>query len=302
MHLLPALDWLSNPVVLTRQFLAGLANGMLLFVVAAGLSIIFGVSRIINFAHGAIFMLGAYFAFTVASFAGSSIYSFALALIASTVGCFVFGAGFEYLILRRIYRSPQAFQLLVTFGLVLVLGDAVRLIWGNDEHSVAVPAGLDGFVRPLGVTFPVYRLGLIGFGVLICFGLWLLLYRHRWGSLIRAATVDREMLQALGVDVRRLFTLVFGLGAGLAGLAGGLAAPIVSIGPGLHAQVLIDAFVVVVIGGMGSLPGALVGALLVGETNSFGTLAFPSLSIVVPFVVMVVILTVRPWGLLGRPE
>lgn len=302
MHLLPALDWLTNPVVLARQFMAGLANGMLLFVVAAGLSLIFGVSRIINFAHGAIFMLGAYFAFTVVNITGGSIASFVLALVVCSIGCFIFGVAFEILILRRIYRSPQAFQLLVTFGLVLVLGDAVRLIWGNDEYSVAVPAGLDGFVHPFGVTFPNYRLGLIGFGALICLGLWLLLYRHRWGALIRAATVDREMLQALGIDVRRLFTLVFGLGAGLAGLAGGLAAPIVSIGPGLHAQVLIDAFVVVVIGGMGSLPGALVGSLLVGETNSFGTLAFPSLSIVVPFVVMVLILIVRPWGLLGRPE
>jgi branched-chain amino acid transport system permease protein len=247
-------------------------------------------------------MLGAYFAFTVVSLTGGSIASFLLALVLSTLLTFIFGAAFEILFLRRIYRSPQAFQLLLTFGLVLVLGDTVRLVWGNDEFSVAVPAGLDGIVHPFGVSFPVYRMVLIGAGIVICVGLWLLLYRHRWGALIRAATIDREMLQALGTDVRHLFTLVFGLGSGLAGLAGGLAAPIVSIGPGLHAQVLIDAFVVVVIGGMGSLPGALAGSLLVGETNSFGTLAFPSLSIVVPFVVMVVILIVRPWGLLGRPE
>ena len=143
---------------------------------------------------------------------------------------------------------------------------------------------------------------LIGVGIAICIGLWVLIYRSRWGMLVRAATVDRQMLQALGVDVRRLFTTVFGLGAGLAGLAGGLAAPIMSIGPGLHAQVLIDAFVVVVIGGMGSLPGALAGALLVGQANAFGTLAFPTLAIVVPFLVMTVLLVVRPWGLLGKPE
>jgi branched-chain amino acid transport system permease protein len=138
--------------------------------------------------------------------------------------------------------------------------------------------------------------------VVICVALWTLLYRTRWGTLVRAATVDREMLQALGIDVKRLFTIVFGAGTALAGLAGGLAAPVVSIGPGLHAQVLIDAFVIVVIGGMGSFAGALAGALLIGQANAFGVLAFPSLAIVVPFIVMTVLLIVRPWGLLGRPE
>jgi len=302
MDLLSSFDWLLNPVVLTRQFMAGLANGMLLFLVAAGLSLIFGVSRVINFAHGAVFMLGAYIAFTIVSFAGSSIPAFFAALVLATCGTFLFGAAFEMLCLRRIYRSPQAFQLLITFGMVLVLGDAVRLIWGREENSIAVPEGLDGIVRPFGVSFPVYRLALIGVGVVICYGLWYLLYRNRWGMLVRAATVDREMLQALGVDVRRIYTLVFGLGTGLAGFAGALAAPIVSIGPGLHAEVLIDAFVVVVIGGMGSLPGALAGALLVGQANAFGTLIFPSFAIVVPFIVMIVLLIARPWGLLGKPE
>jgi len=302
MEFLSSFEWLSNPVVVIRQFMAGLANGMLLFVVAAGLSLIFGVSRIINFAHGAIFMLGAYIAFTIVSLFGQSIVSFALALLGATIATFLFGVGFEMLFLRRIYRSEQSFQLLLTFGLVLVLGDAVRLIWGREENSVPVPPELAGIVRPFGVSFPVYRLALIGAGIAICIALWALLYRTRWGVLVRAATVDREMLQALGVPVRRLFTQVFGLGAALAGLAGGLAAPIMSIGPGLHAQVLIDAFVIVVLGGMGSLPGALVGALLVGQANAFGTLAFPSLSIMVPFIVMTVLLVVRPWGLMGKPE
>jgi branched-subunit amino acid ABC-type transport system permease component len=185
---------------------------------------------------------------------------------------------------------------------VLVLGDAVKLIWGREENSVKVPDALGGFARPFGVTFPNYRLFLIGVGFVVCIGLWLMLYRSRWGVLVRAATADREMLKALGVDVKRLFTLVFGLGSGLAGLAGGLAAPIVSIGPGLHAQVLIDAFVVVVIGGMGSFPGALAGALLVGQTNAFGVLSFPALAMVLPFILMAVLLIVRPWGLLGKPE
>jgi branched-chain amino acid transport system permease protein len=302
MEILSSFDWLFNPTVLIRQFMAGLANGMLLFVVAAGLSLIFGVSRIINFAHGAVFMLGAYIAFTIVSRTGESMPSFLLALAASAALTFAFGAAFEMLFLRRIYRSPQTFQLLVTFGLVLVLGDAVRLIWGREENSVGVPSGLDGIIRPFGVGFPVYRLALIVVGFAICIGLWALLHRTRWGVLVRAATVDREMLQSLGVNVRWLFTTVFALGAGLAGFAGGLAAPIMSIGPGLHAQVLIDAFVIVVIGGMGSLPGALIGALLVGQANAFGTLAFPTLAIVVPFIVMTILLVVRPWGLMGKVE
>jgi len=295
-------DWIGDPVVVLRQFMAGLANGMLLFLVAAGLSLIFGISRVVNFAHGSIFMLGAYVAFTIVNLAGQSLLAFFLALVVSTSFTFLFGVVFEILFLRRIYRSPQALQLLVTFGLVLILGDAVRLIWGPEENSIVVPPNLDGVVHPFGVSFPVYRFALIAAGIAICIGLWSLLYRSRWGTLVRAATVDREMLQALGVDVRRLLTTVFGLGAGLAGLAGGLAAPIMSIGPGMHSQVLVDAFVIVVIGGMGSLPGALIGALVVGQANAFGTLAFPSFAIVIPFLVMTVLLIFRPRGLLGKPE
>ena len=302
MDFLSSLDWMTNPTVLFRQFMAGLANGMLLFLVAAGLSLIFGVCRIINFAHGGFFMLGAYIAFTVVGSTSNSISMFILALVLSTAGLFAFGVAFEALFLRRIYGSPQAFQLLLTFGLVLLLGDAAKLVWGREENSIGVPTDLEGYVRPFGVSFPIYRLFLIAAGVAICIAFWAMLYRTRWGTLVRAAAADREMLQALGVDVSRLFTIVFGLGSALAGLAGGLAAPIVSIGPGLHAQVLIDAFVIVVIGGMGSFPGALAGALLIGQANAFGVLAFPSLAIVVPFIVMTLLLIVRPWGLLGKPE
>ena len=299
--ILGSFAWITDPVVLTRQVLAGLANGTLLFLVASGLSLIFGLSRIINFAHGSLFMLGAYVAFTVVGSSADTLPLFALMLVASALAMFVFGVAFEMGILRRIYRSAQAFQLLVTFGLVLIVGDAVRVIWGPEENSVTMPAQLDGFVRPFGVSFPVYRIFLIVAGIAICLGLWLLLYRTRWGVLVRAATADRDMLKALGVDVRRIFTLMFGLGSGLAGLAGGLAAPIVSIGPGLHAQVLTDAFVVVAIGGMGSFPGALLGALLVGEANAFGILAFPQLAIAVPFVLMMIVLILRPRGLMGHP-
>ena len=295
-------DWIGNPVVLARQFVAGLSNGSLLFLVAAGLSLIFGVSRIINFAHGAIYMLGAYFAYMVVGSTSKDPVTFFAAIVFATGATFLFGVAFEYLVLRRIYRSDQAFQLLVTFALVLILGDAVRLIWGREENSALAPAGIDAIVRIAGLALPAYRLFLIGVGAVVCIALWFTLYRTRFGVLIRAATVDREMLKALGTRTDRLFTLVFGFGAGLAGLAGGLSVPVVSVGPGLHAQVLIDAFAVVVIGGMGSFLGALVGALLLGQANAFGVLIAPALAVVLPFVVMVLVLILRPWGLFGRPE
>jgi branched-chain amino acid transport system permease protein len=294
--------WISNPTVVARQALAGLSNGMLLFLIAAGLSLIFGVSRIINFAHGTLFMLGAYLALTLVRATAHSAWSFALALAASTLGLFALGIVFEVFFLRRIYRSDHAYQLLLTFGLVLILGDLVKLLWGREDHSVPAPDFLTGGATLAGLTFPVYRLFLIGVGFSVAVGLWALLYRTRWGIFVRAATADREMLNALGVNVNGLFTTVFALGSGLAGLAGALAAPVVAVGPGLHAQVIIDAFVVVVIGGMGSFAGALAGALLVGQANAFGLLAFPTLALVVTFVVMAVVLIIRPWGLLGKPE
>ena len=294
--------WLDNPVVVARQFVAGLSNGSLLFLVAAGLSLIFGVSRIINFAHGAIYMLGAYFGYTIVGATSKDPLTFALAIVFATLASALFGALFELLVLRRIYRSDQAFQLLVTFGLVLILGDAVRMIWGREENAALAPAGIDHIVRIAGLGLSAYRLFLIAVGAVVCIALWATLYRSRIGVMIRAATVDREMLKALGVRTDRLFTLVFAVGCGLAGLAGALSMPVVSVGPGLHSQVLIDAFAVVVIGGMGSFVGALVGAFLLGQANAFGTLIAPALAIVLPFVVMVVVLIVRPWGLFGRPE
>lgn len=179
-NLIASVALFTNPTVIARQIMAGLANGVLLFLVASGLSLIFGLSRIINFAHGALFMLGAYFAYSVVGAAQTDLFTFFLMLLASTVGLFIFGVAFEMAVLRRIYRSAQAFQLLVTFGLVLILSDAVRLIAGPAEKSVQLPVALEGFVRPFGVTFPVYRVALIAIGLSIGIGLWVLLYRTRW--------------------------------------------------------------------------------------------------------------------------
>ena len=294
--------WVQNPTVVIRQILAGVSNGMLLFLISAGLSLIFGVSRIINFAHGVLFMLGAYVAMTVIAWAPETLHGFVGALVAAMAALGVIGVAIEIGLLRRIYRAAHEFQLLLTFALVFIVGDAVKLIWGREDYSVAMPTILTGASDVFGVTFPTYRMFLIAMGLAVAIALWLVLHRTRWGILVRAATVDRDMLGALGTDTRRLFSGVFALGAALAGLGGALAAPIVAVGPGLHSQVIIDAFVVVVIGGMGSLVGALVAALLVGIVNAFGVLAFPGLAVVLTFAIMAVVLIVRPWGLFGKPE
>jgi branched-chain amino acid transport system permease protein len=296
--------WLQNPVVVARQALAGISNGMLLFLIAAGLSLIFGVLRIINFAHGALFMFGAFVAASIAGVVpeGAGTAGFVAALIGATAALALLGAAIETGLLRRIYRAPHEFQLLVTFALVFIAGDAAKLIWGREDRSVPTPALFEGSTQALGVTFPTYRLFLIGAGVVVAIALWLVLNRTRWGIFVRAATQDRAMLGALGVNTRVLFTTVFATGAALAGLGGALAAPLVSVGPGLHVQVIIDAFVVVVIGGMGSVTGAFVASLLVGLVNAFGILAFPGLSVVLTFACMAVVLIVRPWGLFGSPE
>jgi branched-subunit amino acid ABC-type transport system permease component len=294
--------WAQNPTVVIRQLLAGISNGMLLFLISAGLSLIFGVSRIINFAHGVLFMVGAYLAVSVIGRAPETTGGFVLALVAASVGLFVIGAAIERGLLARIYHAAHEFQLLLTFALVFIIGDLVKIIWGREDHSVAMPTVLTGASDVLGVTFPTYRMFLIGAGMVVAIALWWVLHRTRWGILVRAATVDREMLGALGTNTRRLFTGVFALGTALAGLGGALAAPIVAVGPGLHANVIIDAFVVVVIGGMGSLVGALVASLLVGIVNAFGVLAFPGLAVVLTFALMAFVLIVRPWGLFGTPE
>lgn len=291
-----------EPAVLARQTLAGVSNGMLLFLISAGLTLIFGVQRILNFAHGALFMLGAFVAVSLSARWGEGASHFAMVLLAALCVLALVGALIEWGLLRRIYDAPHEFQLLITFALVLIIGDLVKLNWGNEDRSMNAPSLLSGASQTLGITFPTYRLFLIGTGVVVAIALWLLLHRTRWGVFIRAATNDRAMLGALGVNTRWLYTSVFALGAALSGLGGALAAPVVSVGPGLHVQIIIDAFVVVVIGGMGSVMGALVASLLVGVINAYGVLAFPGWSVVMTFVCMAVVLIIRPWGLFGSPE
>src|SRR6202041_2721478 len=249
------------------QFLTGLASAASLFLVASGLSIIFGVTRIVNFAHGAFFMLGAYVAFTLTErFSGALGFwggILAAALIVAAIGVVV-----EMLLLRRIYHAPELFQLLATFG----------------------------------QKIPSYDLFLIVLGPAVLGLLWLVFQRTRWGVLVRAATQDRDMVAALGVNQKWLFTSVFALGVFLAALAGALQIPRDAVHHAMDLRIIVDVFVVVVIGGLGSVVGAFVAAVLVSELNAFGILIFPKISIILVFLVMAAVLIVRPWGLFGRPE
>ncbi|MGH7406952.1 MAG: ABC transporter permease [Candidatus Methylomirabilales bacterium] len=283
------------------QFLAGLANAMFLFLIASGLSLIFGVSRIVNFAHGSSYMLSAYLASTVITWLSPSPWAFWAALIVAPAAVASLGALVEILLLRRIYQAPELHQLVLTFGLMLIAGDAVRYFWGTANRTVPTPPVLAGSVPVLGQPFPVYYLLVIALGPLVTLGLWWVFSRTRWGILVRAATEDREMVAALGVNQSWLFTTVFVFGTWLAALGGGLAAPLVAIAPGMDATVIVEAFVVVVVGGMGSFGGSLLASLLIGELSSFGILVLPRVSLILPFALMAAVLVIRPWGLLGRP-
>jgi branched-chain amino acid transport system permease protein len=286
---------LSEAAVLL-QFLNGLAGASSLFLVAAGLSLIFGVSRIVNFAHGSLYMLGMYLAVWLSARVG---FWLSVPLAAAAVGAF--GLLAEILLLRRIYRAPELLQLLATFALVLVIKDFALWAWGPEDLLGPRAPGLTGAVDIAGRRFPAYDLLLIALGPTVFVALHLLLSRTRWGILVRAATEDREMTGALGVNQRWLFTGVFMLGAALAGLGGALAIPREPANLELDLAVVSDAFVVVVVGGLGSIPGAFLAALLIAEIKAFCIgLGYSKLTLVAEFIVMAVVLVLRPWGLLGR--
>ncbi len=283
------------------QFLTGLASAASLFLVASGLSIIFGVTRIVNFAHGAFYMLGAYVAFTLtARFSGAL--GFWGGILAASLIVAAIGVVVEMLLLRRIYHVPELFQLLATFGLTLMVEDLVVLTWGPNDLVGPRAPGLRGALDFFGQKIPSYDLFLIVLGPAVLGLLWLVFQRTRWGVLVRAATQDRDMVAALGVNQKWLFTSVFALGVFLAALAGALQIPRDAANHAMDLRVIVDVFVVVVIGGLGSVVGAFVAAVLVSELNAFGILIFPKISIILVFLVMAVVLIVRPWGLLGRAE
>src|ERR1700760_394141 len=283
------------------QFLTGLASAASLFLVASGLSIIFGVTRIVNFAHGAFYMLGAYVAFSLTERFSGAI-GFWGGIVAAALIVAVIGVLVEMLLLRRIYQAPELFQLLATFGLTLMVEDLVVLIWGPSDLLGRRAPGFKGAVDFFGQNIPTYELFLIVFGPLVLCLLWLLFQRTRWGVLVRAATQDRDMVAALGVNQKWLFTSVFALGVFLASLGGALQIPRDAVHHAMDLRIIVDVFVVVVIGGLGSITGAFVAAILVSELNAFGILIFPTISIILVFAVMAAVLIVRPWGLFGKQE
>lgn len=292
---------MPEPAFLFGQFLGGLTAGMFLFTIAAGLSLIFGVLRVLNFAHGSFYMFGAYLSWQVMSWLGPGTEYFWLAALAAALGVTVLGVAIEYLLLRHLYKREELYQLLFTYALVLILADAAKILWGTGQLSVSRPPSLSGSMTIFGTIVPHYNLFIMLLGPAIALGLWLLMHRTRVGRLIRAAVMDREMLGALGANVGSLYTVMFAIGAFLAGLGGALVTPVKSIVPGMDVEVIVEVFIVVVIGGLGSLWGTFLGALVFGQVLAFGILIMPRFSIFAVFALMAIILIVRPWGLLGKP-
>ncbi|MGB6534760.1 MAG: branched-chain amino acid ABC transporter permease [Xanthobacteraceae bacterium] len=290
-----------SPSFLFSQFMGGLTTAMFLFLIASGLSLVFGVMRVINFAHGSFYMFGAYLAWQAVQWLHPTGGGFWLAALLAALGVGILGLFTERLFFRSLYGREELYQLLFTYALVLILGDAAKFLWGTDQLSVSTPPALAGSVQIFGTTQPLYTLFVIGVGPVVAFALWLGLNRTGAGRMVRAAQMDREMLDALGANVSTIYTGMFALSAFLAGLSGALVTPIQSIVPGMDVLIIVQAFIVVVIGGMGSLWGTFWGSVIYGQVLSFGILIFPGFSLFSVFALMAVILIVRPWGLFGRP-
>jgi branched-chain amino acid transport system permease protein len=285
---------------LVVQVLSALRQAAFLFLISSGLTLIFGVLNILNFAHGALYMLGAYFIYWVTlHLVGPG--GFFVALLAASLGVGLVAVVIETALLRRIYIQEEIYQLLLTYALVLILGDLAKFVFGADYKSITKPHFLEGSVTLLGGTVPIYTILVLVLAPLVAALLWYLLYRTKTGKVVRATSSDREMADALGINMTALFTLVFAFGAMLAGFGGALAGPVRTVFPGVGNEVIIESFVVVVIGGLGNLWGALVGSLLIGALETIGIIVFPEFEMALMYLLMVAVLVVRPWGLFGRP-
>lgn len=287
--------------VIASQTVSGLSNAMFLFLMASGLSLIFGVLRILNFAHGSFYMLGAYLAYEIVGrLGGSSNVNFIVAVLLAALVVALVGAIIERVFLRLLYGGAELNQLLFTYALVLAASDVVKWIWGTQQLSVRRPPMLSGSFDVGGVIVPYYSLFIALLGLGIAIAVWQALNHTRLGRLTRAAALDREMLQLLGVDVSRIFALVFAFGAFLAGLAGALVAPVTAVVPGMDAEVTIALFIIVVIGGLGSFWGTFFGAIIYGLVLAFGILVMPRFSLFAVALMMAAVLMIRPSGLFGR--
>ncbi|MFB4165853.1 branched-chain amino acid ABC transporter permease [Alteribacillus sp. JSM 102045] len=283
--------------VLAAQLVNGLSYGMLLFIITCGLSLVFGILGVLNLAHGSLYMLGAYIAFSLTAQLSQS---FWVALVLAPLVVAVIALIVERTLLRPTYHLGHLSQVLLTFGLAYVFHDIVKHIWGSNVLSISVPELLGSSILILGQTFPLYRLVIIGVGILLAIGLWWLQNKTRWGAIIRAGLSDREMIGALGININMVFSAVFVVGGILAGFGGVVASPILGLYPDMEFQTLILALVVLVIGGLGSISGTFTASVLVGILETFGRYLFPELSMFLVFALMAVILIWRPNGLLGK--
>lgn len=276
------------------QTMNGLQYGLLLFLIASGLTLIFGIMHIINLAHGALYMVGAYLAFWATSITGNLFLAILLALPLAAL----FGVVIERCLMRILYKRDHLDQVLMTFGLILVIDSLRSIAWGNDVHSVAIPQILAGSIQLTeNLEYPVYRLFISGVCVLVALSMYWILQRTRLGIVIRGGASNREMVQGLGININAIYTLVFAAGAALTAFAGMIAAPVSSVYPGMGNQILIIAFVVVVIGGLGSIRGAFLGALLVGLTATWGAVLVPEYAGMAIYMLMAVVLLFKPRGL-----
>lgn len=272
--------------------------GLLLFIIAVGLNIVFGVLNVINFAHGALYMLGAYLAFSCINVLGLP---FWLTLLVAPLGVALLAVLIDRFMLRFVYQREVTDSLLLTFALLLILNESVRMVWGTGIHVVEPPELLRGTVTlPGGVRYPLYSLFVIAAGGLVLFGLWFLFNKTRAGKIMRAAALDRDMAQVLCINTRLVITGVFAFGAWLAAVGGVVAAPMRAIDPGMGDKIIIESFIVVVIGGLGSFPGALLGAIVLGLIHGLGGRYLPEINLMLPFVGMAIVLLLKPHGLLGR--
>ncbi len=278
------------------NLLNGLSWGMLLFLISVGLTTVFGVMGVLNFAHGSFFMLGAYLCMQIMHL----VPSFWVGLLVGPLVVALLGVAVERWLLRRVYNRDITFQLLLTFAILLVLDDAVRLIWGPAYHVVEAPVIFAGTFPLFAHSYPIYRLFLVVIGPAIGLSLWCFFKLTRWGKVIRAAATDRDMAEGVGIPVPLLFTAVFALGTWLSALGGALAAPHQSLAPSMGERIIIESFIVVVAGGMGSFPGAFVGALILGLFESFGTVFAGRAQMALPYILLAVVLLVRPRGFFGQ--
>lgn len=281
--------------IAVTQLVNGFVLGVLLFLMSAGLSLIFGLMNVVNVAHGSFFMLGAFFAFAFGELCGS----FWLGLALGWIPAVAMGFAMERLFIRKLYHRPHLDQVLLTFGFTFVFSDVVRMIWGPEIRNIPVPELLAGAVEVFGIIVPKYRLFLIVFGGLIAVLLWLFLDRSRVGAMVRAGVDDAPTAAGLGINVHLLFGSIYALGVGLAALGGAAAGPVLGVYMGIDGEILIPAFIVVVIGGMGSLRGAFVASMLVGIIDTLGKAYFPDLALFAIYLLMVLVLLTRPHGLFG---